>query len=630
MKRQYVLWGATFFLCLLVAVGWAVTHPGFAIYQLQDYVAQKTGRTLLVKGGATLEFFPQLAVRLNDVAISNPDGMEGEFAQADDASLPVRFSDILRRKLKIENITLTNPHINLLIDTRGQGNWIFAESNAAGSAGKSDKTPSSKKPLKLYLENGSINYRDERNDQAFAIANAAVAVDVGEDDELDISGTAAINAQFSEIAAHIKSLRRVAEDGSPADITLKAPALELSFSGRLGTRKALGLVGSLDASTPDLRLLAKWIGSEIPGSKGLKKFAVAGAIDSTGSAFKLVKATLRLDDMTATGDLAADFSKKTPQVSAALATDLLTLDPYLGSMETGTAKTDMPSPDWDSKPLSFSGLKGIDGTLALSASAVKWQAAKIGPVKVSSSLKDGRLETDLGDGTLYGGTGTAKIVLDGSQATPALQLDFDGHGLDGEKFLHDIAGLDWLGGKTALKISLIASGGSQREMMSTLGGTFNIEVLDGEIKHLDIMKLVSQVSSAVISGWGQAPESPSTFTRAGASFTIADGIAKSVDVEMKSPLLQVTGSGEVDMLRQVLDFKFDPQLVTGEDRTSSLPVQVAVKGPWNNPKIYPDVAGILDNPDAAYDALRQLGLPEKTLNKIEKKGKKFLKKLIGN
>ena len=32
-----------------------------------------------------------------------------------------------------------------------------------------------------------------------------------------------------------------------------------------------------------------------------------------------------------------------------------------------------------------------------------------------------------------------------------------------------------------------------------------------------------------------------------------------------------------------------------------------IEGPWGEPRIYPDMQGILDNPDAAYAKLRELG-----------------------
>jgi AsmA protein len=38
-----------------------------------------------------------------------------------------------------------------------------------------------------------------------------------------------------------------------------------------------------------------------------------------------------------------------------------------------------------------------------------------------------------------------------------------------------------------------------------------------------------------------------------------------------------------------------------------LGIPVVIDGPWAEPHIYPDMAGILDNPDAAYAKLKQMG-----------------------
>ena len=81
---------------LFAAGAWAFIQPGFAVAALQDYVLRKTGRTLLVNGGARLEFAPQLSVRLDDVFLSNPEGMEGNFARAASAHLPLQLSDLIQ------------------------------------------------------------------------------------------------------------------------------------------------------------------------------------------------------------------------------------------------------------------------------------------------------------------------------------------------------------------------------------------------------------------------------------------------------------------------------------------------------------------------------------------------------
>jgi AsmA protein len=38
-----------------------------------------------------------------------------------------------------------------------------------------------------------------------------------------------------------------------------------------------------------------------------------------------------------------------------------------------------------------------------------------------------------------------------------------------------------------------------------------------------------------------------------------------------------------------------------------LGIPVAIEGPWAEPRIYPEVAGMLDNPDAAYAKLKEMG-----------------------
>jgi AsmA protein len=249
---------------------------------------------------------------------------------------------------------------------------------------------------------------------------------------------------------------------------------------------------------------------------------------------------------------------------------------------------------------------------------------------MSGTLKEGRLETAIQDASLYGGKASARIILDGAQESPTLLLALDARDIKGEKFFQEFAGVDWLAGNTGLKVSISATGHNQQEMLSTLKGNFNVAVSDGEITGLNIVDMISKVSSALSDGWGEGPENLTSFDGAAASFLIEDGVARSGDVKVESSAFHVSGSGEIDLLRRALDFKFDPSLVTGGEQTTRLPVQVVVKGPWQAPKIYPDVEGIFDDPDAAYDTLRDLGLSDKTLKKIEKKGDKLIKKLFGN
>ena len=75
----------------------------------------------------------------------------------------------------------------------------------------------------------------------------------------------------------------------------------------------------------------------------------------------------------------------------------------------------------------------------------------------------------------------------------------------------------------------------------------------------------------------------------------------------------MSGTGTIDLPAQTLNFRVDPQVVAslegqgGKTDLAGLGVPVAINGPWAAPSIYPDIAGILENPQAAYEKLSKLG-----------------------
>ena len=75
----------------------------------------------------------------------------------------------------------------------------------------------------------------------------------------------------------------------------------------------------------------------------------------------------------------------------------------------------------------------------------------------------------------------------------------------------------------------------------------------------------------------------------------------------------MTGTGTVDLGQKSLSFRVEPKLVMtteGQGRAGDpvgFGIPVAIDGPWAEPRIYPDMAGMLDNPDAAYAKLKEMG-----------------------
>jgi AsmA protein len=77
--------------------------------------------------------------------------------------------------------------------------------------------------------------------------------------------------------------------------------------------------------------------------------------------------------------------------------------------------------------------------------------------------------------------------------------------------------------------------------------------------------------------------------------------------------VKMTGVGTIDLGTKQIGFRVEPKLVMtteGQGRASEpvgLGIPVMIEGPWGAPRIYPEMQGMLDNPEAAYAQLKQMG-----------------------
>ena len=116
-----------------------------------------------------------------------------------------------------------------------------------------------------------------------------------------------------------------------------------------------------------------------------------------------------------------------------------------------------------------------------------------------------------------------------------------------------------------------------------------------------------------MSGWQEGKEQATDLTQLSASFKIDKGQAVTTDLNLVGPLVRMTGVGTVALDTKQIGFRVEPKLVMtteGQGRADDpvgFGIPVMIEGPWGAPRIYPDMQGILDNPDAAYAKLKEMG-----------------------
>jgi AsmA protein len=200
-----------------------------------------------------------------------------------------------------------------------------------------------------------------------------------------------------------------------------------------------------------------------------------------------------------------------------------------------------------------------------------------------------------------------------SVSDPSYTLRSDLTGVRALPLLSGLADFDKIDGKMQAKLAFRSSGASQRAIISGLSGTAFIVFQDGAIRDLNVAKMIRSLTSGTLSGWQEGRDQTTDLTQLSASFRIDQGQATTSDLTLAGPLVRMSGAGTVDLPAKSLAFRVEPKLVmTTEGQGSAanpvgLGIPVAIEGPWAEPRIYPEVAGMLDNPDAAYAKLKEMG-----------------------
>lgn len=456
---------------------------------------------------------------------------------------------------------------------------------------------------------------------------------VGGDESANEINDVDLTAEFSSLSAPVDAkggfgwrgerftigaradLRALAAGGTtPVSVNASSQRVDLGFNGEAG---AAGLgSGTVSLSTPSLRSLLAWIGQPLTPGQGLGAFSIKGVVALEEDAFSFDKADFTLDGSTGVGTGTVTFGSK-PKVTAGLSMQRLDVTPYLVASGSagggGTATAAAGGGSWSSDPIGFDGLRAIDANLNLKADEIVADRIKIGPSLLKASIANGKLNAELTEMSLYSGIGVGVLSVDGSSSTPSLEAFFRLDGIDALSFLSDAVGFSRLEGTGSLSFDIRSTGGSQAALMAALAGKGSTDFRNGAIRGIDIPKMVRGLSVETLLGWQQSGDEKTDFSQLSGTYTIDKGILTNQDLLLIGPLLRVTGTGTVDIPKKTLAYRVDPKIVAslegqgGSQDLEGFAVPIRVEGPWSRPRIYPEIEGILQDPQKALDQLRKLG-----------------------
>jgi AsmA protein len=546
-------------LALLLIVG---IPSGFLTSEIQARVERETGYRMTIAGSTKIGVWPSLNVTLSDVTLQDPKDRDASSritigrVQAD-----MTLASVWAGRPQITELSIVRPvlHVPLLRERSG------APSRSAGQAASSSG-PAADAPTieRLTVTDGAVAFSNLRDRVENRIDGINADVLIGADRRVKITGSA--RAGERPLKFEIKAAAPappIERQNIPVELALDMPGfLQAPLSGKAEVR--------LNGSIVMINGLSGTLGD--------------GAFNGWASIDAASKPLVKLD---------LDFQRLDIAVSR--------------------TRAEPASQSWSNASTDFNGLNYVDAQIRVSAAEINIADAHLAPAAIDAALAGGVLKARFSNLGAFDGQASGELTIDASRGEPAYALSSDLVGVRALPLLRSVADFDKLDGKMQAKIGVRSTGSSPRAIMSNLGGTVFVNFQDGAIRGLNVAQMIRSLTSSTLSGWQEGKEQTTDLTQLSASFRIEKGQATSNDLNLVGPLVRMTGAGTVDLGTKTLAFRVEPKLVMtteGQGRATDpvgLGIPVVIDGPWAEPRIYPDMAGILDNPDAAYAKLKEMG-----------------------
>lgn len=469
--------------------------------------------------------------------------------------------------------------------------------------------------------------------EADRLSNLALDLNLqGLDNPMSLSGSLAWRGEAFSLTGEAATAQLLAGGAAPVSVTVKGNRLSAGFNGQASRTGALD--GAVSVETADLRGLMAWMGQPLGAGGGLKRFKASGIFGINGETVSFEETRFTLDDTSgeANGRIVLG---DVPSVTARLDLRELVLDPYLGGSGSSASAASGGGNSggagagggergggsgWSTAPIDFSGLKAVNADFKLTTREIRWDKIKIDQSALSTTIRNGVLTATLEKIALYGGAGSGKVTLNGAAAVPEVAATFSLGGLNAYPLLRDAADFSWIEGKATINLDVTSRGGTEQALIQGLNGTAGYSFADGAIRGINVPKMVRGLSLETLLGWQANPSAKTDFSTLSARFGIENGVARTDDLALIGPLVRMTGKGTTDLPRQSLSWRVEPRIVPtlegqapqprrkGEDKKlAGLGVPIVIEGLWSDPRIYPDIKGILENPEAAYKQLEKAG-----------------------
>ena len=541
-----------------------VNPNDFRSYMIKQ-VAERSGYQLELDGSLRWHVWPRLSILSGRMTLTAP-GASAPLVRADNMRLDVALLPLLSHQLQVEQVMLKGAVVQLTPETE---------------AIRDQRAPVAPKGTSLPQESGDRGW-------SFDIAGLQVIDRVlvfqhESDEQMTVRD---IHLQMQQDAGHQATV-----DFS-GRMNRDQRDLSLRFSAAV---QAGNYPQSLDAQLSQISWQLQ--GADLPaqGINGNGSVNVSWQEDAKTLSFNALN--LMANDSTLTGKGSVVLGDK-PVWSLNLQSDKLNLDNLLVRSDIllgGGAQQAQSAPNKPRPVIAngvnlppYSGLKSFDGSLAMTANQIVWRGLPFTHVTLQADNQRGLLHISQLEGSLAGGQLSLPGTLDARSGTP--QAEFQPK-LDNIEIGSLLKAFNYpinMTGKLSLAGDFSGSVIDANHFRRDWQGQANLELRDTRTEGLNFQQLVQQAVER--STDVQAQENYDSATRLDELTTDVDldsGILALSNMKGKSSLMQMTGKGTLDLMKEEGDLQFGIQVTDGwqgqgklVDILKSTAIPLRVYGKW--------------------------------------------------
>lgn len=217
----------------------------------------------------------------------------------------------------------------------------------------------------------------------------------------------------------------------------------------------------------------------------------------------------------------------------------------------------------------------------------------LGHVAFQVTLDDGVLTMQPVTGNLWGGAFDGRIVLDGTQYVPTLDVSLNVQGLDYGRVTRTFGGTEFMKGQSqSITLMLKGRGDTLHEVLGRANGELNL--VDGPLelatKYIDLWA-ADFLTTALSTAWKAEPVTKLNCMVG--YFDIDEGEMKTDNILIDTNRLTVAGIGRLNLVDEAMDMVLTPR--PKDPSLFNLAHMVRITGPLSNPDVSNDKLRIAES-----------------------------------